>query len=71
MEKILQLYPEDQASLDTYAGVLYKAGFIVKAMKYQKKDYHLALKSNEKDNVVLFSENLKKMEKNIPTWTSN
>lgn len=71
MQRILELYPEDQASLDTYAGVLYKAGFKAKALIYQKKAYDLAIKSNQQDNILVFDENLKKMEKNIPTWTSN
>lgn len=71
METILEIDPKRDAWIDTYANLLYKAGDKGKAIKCQEKALNIATEMNYKDRIQEYSQNLKKMRADQPTWITN
>lgn len=61
---IVQQRPNNEAYMDTYANLLYRAGERKQALEWQERA--VARNVNNKDNVA----NLEKMKQGIPTWTT-
>lgn len=59
--------PKDPALLDTKANILYKMGYVNKAIEIQEKVISYTKKENSFYD--LFLSNLKKMKSQIPTWS--
>ncbi len=57
------------AAIDTYANLLYKAGYRHEALKYEKTAISIAKKYDDKSLEALLEGMLKKMENSQPTWS--
>jgi len=68
MAILIKYDPTSHANMDTYANVLYKSGQKEKALELERKALKLAELENSKEDVNIYTEVIKKMEKNIPTW---
>jgi len=68
MEILLHSNPGETAWIDTYANLLYKAGRKDEAIKQQQKALEIAMKIQNQEKVTIYSENLQKMQRNLPTW---
>jgi hypothetical protein len=67
MELILKNNPTRDNWLDTYANLLYKVGRKEEAIKHEEIALSMA-KKNNRNNVQIFEEVLRKMHENRPTW---
>ncbi|WP_276090464.1 thioredoxin fold domain-containing protein [Pedobacter sp. JY14-1] len=70
MEIILKKYPENFHYSDTYANILYKAGYKERALKAAKRTLELAKKDKGLDTETMtwYQDVLKKITNNEPTW---
>ncbi|MBW8683040.1 hypothetical protein [Chitinophaga rhizophila] len=68
MTILLKSNPEEDAWIDTYAGLLYKIGRKKEAITQQQKALTIAESQKADDRVKIYKENIQKMKKNIPTW---
>ena len=68
MEKLLDKDPENNSKIDTYANILYKAGFVEKAIQNERRALSLAKEKKETESVALYEETLRKMLNSQPTW---
>jgi thioredoxin-related protein len=73
MEALLKSKPDDYDWLDTYANLLYKAGYKDKALNNEKKAVSIIENSDIPENdknqkIGEFKKNIAKMENNLPTW---
>jgi hypothetical protein len=71
MEKDLEKNSSIYTHIDTYANVLYKAGYTEKAIQFEEKAIKMAKDKNDPQNAESFKSCLEKMKKGIPTWTEN
>ena len=75
MRHIVNAAPNDEANLDTYANLLYKTGKIQQAIFWENQTITMAVKNkvDMKDPSALktFQDNLAKMKKGDPTWTTS
>lgn len=70
MEGVIRRNPKDGNLIDTYANLLYKAGRSEEAIRWQEKAVVIAIEENESAALIKgLQDNLRKMKKNIPTWT--
>lgn len=67
MKKLVQLQPFD-LHFDTYANLLYKVGNRRDAIKWEKNALAIAQKAQNKKSIEAYSEAIRKMENNEPTW---
>ncbi len=65
IEGVVNMEPEDAASLDTYANLLYKLGERQKAITVQQK----AVQYARRDQLIELNSTLKKMQTGEPTWS--
>jgi thioredoxin-related protein len=68
MEKLLEINPESDTEIDTYAAILYKSGQKEKAIEQEKKAQDIARKRNDDRAVKEYQKYLDKMEKGEKTW---
>jgi thioredoxin-related protein len=68
MEVLIKSRPNNYHFIDTYANVLYKAGYQKKAIKLQAQVINLARKDGYYSSLVYYQETLNKMKQGVPTW---
>lgn len=70
MEGVIRRNPTEANNIDTYANLLYKAGKKEEAIKWQEKAVQTAIAHKQDWVLSPIKENLNKMKRNKPTWTS-
>jgi thioredoxin-related protein len=68
METILKIDSSDHLTIDTYANILYKAGYYRKALEQENKALLLAEKNDENSSIKEYKNNITKMKHRLPTW---
>lgn len=69
MEIILKRDSNNYHYVDTYANVLYKAGYKDKAIEQSERALALAQNDKRVDDLNYYKETLKKMKNDLPTWS--
>lgn len=68
MEIVLKATPDDYMAMDTYANVLYKAGYKERAIEQEQMALSKAREKGNLKSMKLYQETIDKMNNSQPTW---
>ncbi|HWW42233.1 thioredoxin family protein [Pedobacter sp.] len=73
MQFILKQKPDNYHYIDTYANILYKAGYKKKAIEEQQKAVNLVKKDRNEDanSILSYEATVRQMKEGKPTWTTS
>jgi hypothetical protein len=63
----LETEPTDEATMDTYANLLYKSGKAAEGISWEEKAVAVATEKKS-EGLKLYRDTLEKMKKGEPTW---